>query len=142
MTAVPGRAELLVDQRHLDPGILATMLIDARSLWCGAAEEEGCTVEAETLWRIAPTPFDERLVESARRACSRAAGSERTLPSGALHDAAQMALVVPSVMVFSSSTGGVSHAPAEDTPDADLERALDAFGRLARSVIEGGVGPS
>ena len=107
VTAVPGRAELLVDQRHLDPGALAAMLDDARSLWSSAAAAEGCSVEAETLWRIAPTPFDERLVEAARRACSEAAGSERALPSGALHDAAQMALLVPSVMVFSSSTGGI-----------------------------------
>ena len=142
VTAVPGRAELLVDQRHLDPGVLAAMLADAGSLWRGAAEGEGCTVEAHALWRIAPTPFDGPLVESARRACSEAAGSERTLPSGALHDAAQMALLVPSVMVFSASSGGVSHAPEEDTPEADLERALDAFGRLARSVIDDGVEPS
>lgn len=140
VTAVPGRAELLVDQRHLDPDALASMLGDARSLWSSAAEREGCCVEEFALWRIAPTPFDQRLVETAERACTTIAGSSRSLPSGALHDAAQMAPMVPSVMVFSSSTGGVSHAPGEDTPEADLELALEAFGQLAREVIEHGAG--
>lgn len=140
VTAVPGRAELLIDQRHLDPGALAAMLADARSLWSSAGAGERCTVEAQALWRIAPTPFDERLVEAARRACSEAAGCDLTLSSGALHDAAQMALLVPSVMVFSSSSGGVSHAVEEDTPEADLELALEAFGLLARRVIANGVG--
>jgi len=139
VTAVPGRAELLVDQRHLDPGALAAMLADARSLWSSAAEGEGCTVEAQTIWRIAATPFHEGLVGAARRACSEASGSDSPLPSGALHDAAQMAPLVPSAMVFSSSTGGISHAPEENTPELDLEVALEAFGRLARSVIEYGV---
>jgi len=140
VTAVPGGAELLVDQRHLDPDVLAAMLAEAHSLWSGASAREGCTVEAHTLWRIAPTPFDGRLVDAARSACSDAAGSDRALPSGALHDAAQMARLVPSVMVFSSSSGGVSHAPSEDTPEADLALALAAFGGLARSVISNGVG--
>ena len=44
VTAVPGRAELLVDQRHLDPEALAAMLSEARELWESAAGREGCTV--------------------------------------------------------------------------------------------------
>jgi N-carbamoyl-L-amino-acid hydrolase len=138
-TAVPGRAELLVDQRHLDPGALAAMLAGARELWRDAAAQEGCTVEDGLVWRIDPTPFDRRLVSAARAACREAAGAERALASGALHDAAQMAQLAPSVMVFSSSSGGVSHAPQEDTPEPALERALEAFGLLAHRVIEGGV---
>ena len=42
-------------------------------------------------------------------------------------------------MVFSSSTGGVSHAPGEDTPEADLALAIEAFGQLAQRVIAEGV---
>lgn len=157
VTVVPGRAELTVDQRHLDPVALEAMLAEARALWSAAAAGEGCSVEAHTLWRIAPTPFDPRLVRSARTACAEALGRDESsardgcepprkgagpaLPSGALHDAAPMAAVAPSAMVFSSSRGGVSHAVDEDTPDADLEIALEAFGRLARSVIEEGVPP-
>ena len=139
-TAVPGRAELLIDQRHLDPAALTAMLSDARSGWTEAAAAEGCRVEAEPIWRIEPIPFDRRLVSAARDACREAAGADRALPSGALHDAAELARVVPAAMVFSSSIGGVSHDAAEDTAEADLERALDAFGLLARRVVADGVG--
>ena len=138
-TAVPGRAELLIDQRHLDPAALGAMLSEARALWTQAAAAEGCGVEAETIWRIEPIRFDGRLVSAARDACREAAGADRALPSGALHDAAQVAGMAPAAMVFSSSIGGVSHDPAEDTAEEDLERALDAFGLLARRVIEDGV---
>ena len=139
VTAVPGRAELLVDQRHLDPAALGAMNDEARALWTRAAAAEGCSVQAATIWRIDPIPFDERLVSAALEACREAAGSDRALASGALHDAAELARIAPAAMVFSSSIGGVSHDAAEDTAEADLERALEAFGLLACRVIEDGV---
>ncbi len=139
VTAVPGRAELLVDQRHLDPGALASMRSEAEALWDRSAAAEGCTVEPERIWGIEPVPFHEGLVAAARDACREVAGSDRTLPSGALHDASELARIVPAAMIFSSSTGGLSHAPGEDTPEADLERAIAAFGAVAERVIAEGV---
>jgi len=138
-TAVAGRAELAVDQRHLDAGALAAMLADAVALWESAAASENCSVKAERIWSIEPVPFHPGLVRAAREACVDAGGRDEPLPSGALHDAAELARVVPAAMVFSSSVGGVSHSPAEDTPEVDLERALEAFGALAAQVISGGV---
>jgi hydantoinase/carbamoylase family amidase len=138
-TAVPGRAELLVDQRHLDAKALAAMLGDAASLWQTAASEENCSVRAERIWSIEPVLFNSELVDAAAEACASAGGRGEPLPSGALHDAAELARVVPSAMVFSSSAGGVSHSPAEDTSAEDLARALEAYGALASRVISGGV---
>jgi len=141
VTAVAGRAELLVDQRALAPGALAAMLADARELWAASAAKEGCAVSAERIWGIEPVPFHSGLVSAARDAC-RAAGSDRELPSGALHDASELARIVPAAMVFSSSRDGISHAPGEDTSEADLASALEAFGALAERVIADGVPPS
>jgi hydantoinase/carbamoylase family amidase len=138
-TAVPGRAELLIDQRHVDSGALAAMLADAGWLWGSAAVAASCSVKAERVWSIEPVPFHQGLVGAAREACATAGGRDEPLASGALHDAAELARVVPSAMVFSSSVGGVSHSPAEDTPEADLERALEAYGALASRVIAEGV---
>ena len=138
-TAVPGRAELLVDQRHLDAASLAAMLAEASALWESAAADENCSVKAERIWSIEPVPFHPALVRAATSACVSAGGREEPLASGALHDAAELARVVPSAMVFTSSVGGVSHAPAEDTPEADLSRALEAYGALATRVISDGV---
>jgi hydantoinase/carbamoylase family amidase len=134
-TAVPGRAELLVDLRHGRADPLAAMLADTRAAAARAAEERGCAVSDSEVWRIEPIPFDERLVGAALEA----AGTGRRLPSGALHDASEMARHVPVAMMFAPSTGGISHAKEEDTPEPDLERAIVAFGRLALRVARGEV---
>ena len=134
-TAVPGRAELLVDLRHARADSLAGMLADVRAAAQDAAAERGCTVDDSEVWRIEPIAFDERLVAAALEA----AGTGRTLPSGALHDASEMARHVPVAMMFAPSTGGISHAKEEDTPEPDLERAIDTFGRLALRVARGEV---
>ena len=139
VTIVPGQAVLLVDQRHLEAQALASMLDAARALWEGTASKEGCTVEAERIWGIEPVPFHHGLVGAAGRACAQVAGSAHELPSGALHDASELARITPTAMVFAASAGGVSHAPDEDTPEEDLTAAIIAFGLLVRQVIDDGV---
>jgi len=134
-TAVAGEADLLVDLRHPDANTLAAMLADATSSGEAAAAERGCELEVERVWSIEPIPFDADLVAQARSACQEITGSDRVLTSGALHDAAEMARVVPAAMVFCPSTAGISHAREEDTPEADLVAAIEAFGLLANRVL-------
>jgi allantoate deiminase len=134
-TAVAGRAEAVVDLRHAQAETLAAMLSETRASMVEAADESGCTVSECEIWHIEPIAFDGRLVAAARDA----AGTRRTLASGALHDAAEMARHVPAAMMFTPSTRGISHAKEEDTPEADLEQAIDAFGRLAARVLRGDV---
>jgi hydantoinase/carbamoylase family amidase len=136
VTAVPGRTTLLVDQRNLDAAALAEMLAEMRTAAESAAAAEGCTVVFEHLWRIDPIPFDETLVAAATDACREVAGTDRQLPSGPLHDAAEMARRVPTVMIFSSSTNGLSHTKEEDTPIEHLELAARAYGSTARATID------
>ena len=132
-TAVPGRAELVVDLRHAEAGPLAAMLAATRTAAAAAAAEHRCELTQEEVWRIEPIPFDERLVAL----MSAEADGGRTLASGALHDAAELARHVPTAMLFTSSTGGLSHAREEDTPEEHLERAIAAYGRVAARVIAG-----
>src|SRR5262249_25404446 len=121
---------------HLDADTLARMLADAKQASEEAAKAEGCTVEWEHLWRIDPIPFDEQLIGIARAACKEVSGTDRALPSGPLHDAAEMARLVPTVMLFSSSTNGLSHTKEEDTPVEHLELAATAYGITAQQAIE------
>jgi N-carbamoyl-L-amino-acid hydrolase len=136
-TAVAGEAELLVDLRHADAAELAAMLAEAETAAREVAAERGCELTFEPIWSIEPIPFDDDLVEKARQACRDAAGSDRVLTSGALHDAAEVARVVPAAMVFCPSIGGISHAKEEDTSDVDLTTAIEAFGLLANRVLAG-----
>jgi N-carbamoyl-L-amino-acid hydrolase len=134
-TAVPGTAAMLVDLRHAEPDRLAAMLDSVREAAAAGAEERGCEVTDEPVWRIDPTSFDPDLVALARRACDQVAGRDFALPSGALHDAAEIARVVPAAMVFSPSIDGISHAPDEDTAEEDLRVAIEVFGYLANSHL-------
>jgi len=134
-TAVAGEADLLVDLRHPEADELAAMLAEVRAAAETVAAERGCEVGSEPVWRIEPIAFDPDLVAAAREACREAAGSDRELTSGALHDAAEVARVLPAAMVFCPSTGGISHAKQEDTPEPDLAAGIEAFGVLANRVL-------
>ena len=89
------------------PGALAAMLRRRARAVAEAAAAEGCTVEAERIWRDRAGAVRRR--PGRRRRARRARGGRRhreALPSGALHDAARAgAASCPAAMVFSSSTG-------------------------------------
>ena len=135
VTAVPGRTEMLLDQRHLDPDALAAMLSEAREACEKAAADHGCSVELQHLWSIPPIPFDDRLIAMARQAVVDAGGKDTAIPSGPLHDAAEMARLIPTVMIFSSSSPPVSHTKEEDTPEADLRVAIEAYGGTVEAMV-------
>jgi acetylornithine deacetylase/succinyl-diaminopimelate desuccinylase-like protein len=135
VTAVPGRTEMLLDQRHLDPNALAAMLSEARAACEQAADDHGCEVELKHVWSIPPIPFDDRLIAMARRAVVDAGGKDTAIPSGPLHDAAEMARLIPTVMIFSSSSPPVSHTKEEDTPEADLRVAIEAYGGTVEAMV-------
>jgi N-carbamoyl-L-amino-acid hydrolase len=135
VTAVAGTAELAVDLRHPQPGPLAAMLADALAAAAAAAGARDCALEPEPIWTIEPIPFDAELVRIAELSVAREGGRETAIASGALHDAAELARRIPTVMIFAASIGGISHAKEEDSADADLVAAIGAFGRLAASVV-------
>jgi hydantoinase/carbamoylase family amidase len=136
VTAIAGESALLLDQRHLDASALAALLAESRTLADEAAAAEGCSAEWEPIWRIEPIPFDADLIAAGRRACQAVTGSDHALPSGPLHDAAEMARHVPTVMIFSSSTNGISHAKEEDTPVEHLELAIRVYAQTVGFAIE------
>ncbi len=90
-TVVPGAAEIVVDLRAGDAPSLAGMLAEVQAAAERIARDNGCAQSAESVWAIDPIEFDPELVALAREACEEVAGSDRVMPSGALHDAAEVA---------------------------------------------------
>jgi len=136
VTAVVGRCEATLDMRDLDAGVLAGMLRDAREASEHFAKEEGCTVEWSKIWSIEPIPFHPELIAFCDAAVVEVAGTSEKLPSGPLHDAAEVARIgIPTVMMFVQSLNGLSHNKAEDTQREHLEQAVEAFGRLAEKTV-------
>ena len=136
VTAVVGRCETTLDMRDLDAGVLAQMLTEAQAASRRFAEEERCTVEWTRIWSIEPIPFDPHLIALAAEAVSEVAGQAPLLPSGPLHDAAEVARAgIPTVMLFAQSLRGLSHNHEEDTQREHLLAAVDAFDRLAQKTL-------
>jgi len=135
VTAVPGVCEISLDQRALDADVLAAMLFDARTAAERAARDNDLTVEWRELWRINPRPFDPALVRLCEEAVREETGDAPRLPSGPLHDAAEMVPHMPVVMMFAYSSNGLSHCKEEDTPVPHLETTIRAYLRLVDKTI-------
>ena len=136
VTAVPGVCEMSLDQRALGADVLAAMLRDAHTAADRAARENNVTVEWRPLWRIEPRPFDTALVRLCEEAVREETGDAPRLPSGPLHDAAEMVPHMPVVMMFAYSSNGLSHCKEEDTPAAHLETTIRAYLRLVEKTID------
>jgi allantoate deiminase len=134
-TAFNGVCEVTLDQRAFDGDVLADMLAAARAAAAGLAVEEGCEVEWEHVWAIDPIRFDPGLIALAEEVVTGVAGSCHRLPSGPLHDAAEMARVMPAVMLFVRSLGGVSHTKAEDSRIEDVRLGVHALCELTRRAV-------
>jgi N-carbamoyl-L-amino-acid hydrolase len=136
VTSVVEECRITLDQRHLDSAKLATMLAEVKAASEKFAREGNVKVSWERLWQIAPRPFNDELIalcdESIRETC----GQVHRLPSGPLHDAAEVAAAgVPTVMMFVQSLHGISHNKIEDTKEEHLELCVTAFDKLAEKAI-------
>jgi hydantoinase/carbamoylase family amidase len=137
VTAVVGRCEATLDQRDLNAQVLTQMYREARDASERFAREEKCTVEWSRIWNIGPIQFHPVLVERCEQAIQEIAGATHRLPSGPLHDAAEVSRAgIPTVMMFVQSLQGISHNKIEDTKEEHLELAVRAFDRLATKTME------
>jgi N-carbamoyl-L-amino-acid hydrolase len=137
VTSVVETCTVLLDQRHLDATRLAEMLSNAEAASRRFAQEEDVEVEWERVWAIEPILFDPELIELADQAVTEVAGQSHRLPSGPLHDAAEVSRAgIPTVMLFVQSLRGLSHTKLEDTKPEHLELSVQALDRLTAKTIE------
>jgi N-carbamoyl-L-amino-acid hydrolase len=137
VTSVVEECRITLDQRHLNGSALERMLQEAKVASETFGKEGNVKVSWERIWQIAPRPFDDELIalcdESIRETC----GKSHKLPSGPLHDAAEVAAAgVPTVMMFVQSLHGISHNKIEDTKEEHLELCVTAFDKLAEKTMK------
>jgi hydantoinase/carbamoylase family amidase len=136
VTSVVEECRLTLDQRHLDPAALARMLAEAREASARFAREGNVSVAWERLWHIAPRPFHPELIQLCDDAIKETCRVSHRLPSGPLHDAAEVAGAgVPTVMLFVQSLHGISHNKIEDTKEEHIAMSVRALDRLADKAI-------
>jgi N-carbamoyl-L-amino-acid hydrolase len=113
------------------------MLDEATAASKRFAGEEDIEVDWARIWQIEPILFDDRLVDLADEAVTEVAGQSHRLPSGPLHDAAEVSRAgIPTVMLFVQSLRGLSHTMLEDTKEEHLELAVQALDRLTTKALE------
>ena len=137
VTSVVAQCDITLDQRHMDADHLAAMLQEAKDASEKFAAEEKCEVEWTRLWQIHPIPFHPTLLDFCEEAVREVTGTAHRLPSGPLHDAAEVARAgVPTVMMFTQSLHGISHNKIEDTKEEHIAMSVEAFDKLAHRAME------
>jgi N-carbamoyl-L-amino-acid hydrolase len=135
---VPGRVRFSVQWRDADQDRLTRMGAIVEATLEEIARDTGMTLEVAGLRDLAPVAMDARLQEALARAAEEIApGRWRHMPSGALHDASNVARVLPVAMLFVPSIGGISHDFAEDTDEADLVAGLRVLSDAAAGLVRG-----
>jgi N-carbamoyl-L-amino-acid hydrolase len=138
VTSVVEECRITLDQRHLDAAALGRLFSEARAASEKFAAEGNVAVEWNRIWQIEPVHFNERLLVFCEEAIMETCGRVHRLPSGPLHDAAEVARAgVPTVMMFVQSLHGISHNKIEDTREEHLELCVAAFDRLAEKALHG-----
>jgi len=132
---VPGRATFSMQWRDGDADRLRRMEAIIRDTAAEVAREAGLDLSFGDMLGLEPMPMDADLRDAlAASAEAVAPGRWRRMQSGALHDATNVARLMPAAMLFVPSIDGISHAFAEDTDEADLVAGLEvlagAVGRL------------
>lgn len=136
VTSVVEECRLTLDQRHLDAPALAQMLAEAQGASERFASDGDVTVGWERIWQIEPVLFHPELIALCEEAIMEICGISHRLPSGPLHDAAEVARAgVPTIMMFVQSLHGISHNRIEDTREEHLAMAVEAFDRLAAKAM-------
>src|SRR5262249_3146986 len=136
VTSVVEECRITLDQRHLDAAGLANLLADARAASERFAAEGKVEVSWDRIWQIEPVHFDAHLLALCDQAIQETGARLHRLPSGPLHDAAEVARAgVPTVMMFVQSLHGISHNKIEDTREDHLEMCVAAFDRLADKAM-------
>ena len=112
---VPGEVFLTIDLRHPESATLEAMEREINAGLAGISEPLGLSLAATKILDQPPVVFDARCVEAVRRAAAKSGLSMRDMVSGAGHDAAYVARVAPTAMIFVPCRGGISHNEAEFT---------------------------
>jgi allantoate deiminase len=120
ITTVPARVTFYVDVRDIDGDRQRAAAQDVLALAQQVAARRGVLVEAELVGDSSPVVLPLWLRHITRDVCERMQVPYRVLNSGAGHDAAIIARVLPAAMLFVPSHDGLSHCPEEWTSISDV----------------------
>ncbi len=133
MNVIPGSVTFSVDFRAQEESILKQGEQTLRDHLQAVAAQRGLKLEVTRREQVAPAPLNEKLRQRFQQAAGRTGRELPEVPSGALHDAAKMALHIPAGMLFTGSRDGISHDPREFSRTEDIAAAAEIVLETVRS---------
>lgn len=131
---VPSETFFTVDLRHPDDAIVALMEQEMEVRFRAIAETMEVTQAMRKIWDAPAVPFDPRCVAMVSEAASEAGFESMKIVSGPGHDAAYMARVAPTAMIFVPCRDGLSHNESESITEAEAEAGANVLlGALLRA---------
>ena len=135
-TTVAEGSSIIIEHGHDDLEVLQRTGRTVRNAIRQIAAEEGVEVRLDDLWSTPPVRFDPALVSIFEEVVGNQQGKSVTIPSGPLHDAAEVAAAgIPTAMLFVRSRDGISHSPAEFTDNDDIRQAVIALNSVVERLI-------
>jgi N-carbamoyl-L-amino-acid hydrolase len=136
---VPGRAEMQVQFRDTDTGILARFEQVLMGLVAEADSAGPCRCAIAALSKSEPAAMDPGFQSLIEQAAERhAPGGHLRMPSGAGHDAQILSRRMRSGMMFIPSINGISHHWSEDTKEEDIVLGAQVFADAAAAILQAG----
>lgn len=136
-STIVGHASFVIDVRHPDAQTLTALKADCAAVCRAVAEASNCEILISERISVPPTDFDPQCITAIEAGVVRRGYSYRRIESGALHDAANVAKVAPTAMIFVPCKDGISHNVREYASLGDLAAGtnvlMDAILTLAVS---------
>ena len=139
INAIPGKTELAVDIRSITAQAKQRVVRLVQAQMREIARRRNIQAEILPLREEDPVPLDKRLIRLLKECCEARNIAYEIMPSGAGHDAMQMAKITRAGMLFVPSRRGISHSPLEWSEPEDVcvgaQLLLDSMIRLANEAI-------
>ncbi len=119
-STIPGGVAFQIDLRHPEEKVLERLDVELRIQLSEIAERSNLELEIKDICMIPPVIFDHELVQLVEREANKLGHTNKKMLSGAGHDAANLAEVVPTTMIFVPCENGISHNEAENATPSDL----------------------
>jgi allantoate deiminase len=139
INVIPGEALLSLDLRHPEDAVRERLRDHFEQRAAEIAASRRCEFSWEVRQETPAVPAEPDLSELLGKAIEESGFPMHRLPSGAGHDAAQMAALTHIAMLFVRCKEGISHNPAESVKKEDVVVAIEVMNRFLRLMAEPGL---
>ncbi len=127
VNVIPSKAVFTVDLRNPNKEKLDADDLLLAEYMRTLEQSDGVQISTEPMSHFDPVDFDEKICQKIEQSAQKHGYSVRRIVSGAGQDAQMLARICPTAMIFVPSVNGISHDPAEYTPDDAIQKGANVL---------------